>query len=37
MEALKLHGPLPDADHYIYHSNEADVVRAMDAFLAKLS
>ena len=27
---------LPNADHYIYHSNEADVVRAMHAFLAKL-
>jgi non-heme chloroperoxidase len=27
---------LPNADHYIYHSNEAEVVRAMHAFLAKL-
>jgi non-heme chloroperoxidase len=28
---------IPHADHYIYHSNEADVIRAMRAFLAKLS
>ncbi len=27
---------LPDADHYIFRSNEQDVVRAMNAFLAGL-
>jgi non-heme chloroperoxidase len=42
IQSLRAHVPsaqivvLPNADHYIYHSNEADVVRAMDAFLAKL-
>jgi non-heme chloroperoxidase len=42
IQSLKAHVPsaqivvLPNADHDIYHSNEADVVRAMDAFLAKL-
>jgi len=42
IQSLKAHVPsaqivvLPNADHYIYHSNEADVVRAMEAFLAKL-
>jgi non-heme chloroperoxidase len=42
VQFLKAHVPsaqivlLPNADHYIYHSNEADVVRAMHAFLAKL-
>jgi non-heme chloroperoxidase len=27
---------LPNADHYVFNSNEADVVREMSAFLAKL-
>ena len=27
---------LPNADHYVFNSNEADVVREMNAFLAKL-
>jgi pimeloyl-ACP methyl ester carboxylesterase len=42
LQFLKAHVPsaqivvLPNADHYIYHSNEADVIRAMQAFLAKL-
>jgi hypothetical protein len=27
---------LPNADHYIWHSNESEVVRAMNAFLARL-
>ncbi len=27
---------LPNADHQIVRTNEADVVRAMNAFLAKL-
>jgi pimeloyl-ACP methyl ester carboxylesterase len=43
IQFLKAHVPsaqivvLPNADHYIYHSNEADVVRAMHTFLAKLA
>ena len=42
IQSLKAHVPsaqivvLPNADHDIYHSNEADVVRAMNAFLARL-
>jgi non-heme chloroperoxidase len=42
VQFLKAHVPsaqivvLPNADHYIYHSNETDVVRAMRAFLARL-
>jgi non-heme chloroperoxidase len=42
IQFLKAHVPsaqivvLPNADHYIYHSNEADVVRSMHTFLAKL-
>jgi pimeloyl-ACP methyl ester carboxylesterase len=27
---------LPNADHFVFNSNEADVIREMDAFLAKL-
>jgi pimeloyl-ACP methyl ester carboxylesterase len=27
---------LPNADHYVWHSNESEVVRAMNAFLARL-
>jgi pimeloyl-ACP methyl ester carboxylesterase len=27
---------IPDASHYVFRSNEADVIREMDAFLAKL-
>jgi non-heme chloroperoxidase len=27
---------IPNADHYVFNSNEADVVREMNAFLAKL-
>jgi hypothetical protein len=27
---------LPNADHYVFNSNEADVLREMNAFLAKL-
>jgi non-heme chloroperoxidase len=27
---------IPNADHYVFHSNEAEVVREMNAFLAKL-
>jgi non-heme chloroperoxidase len=27
---------IPDADHYIFHSNEADVIPAMNSFLATL-
>jgi hypothetical protein len=27
---------LPNADHYVFNSNEADVFREMNAFLAKL-
>jgi non-heme chloroperoxidase len=42
IQSLKMHVPsaqivvLPNADHYIYRSNEADVIHAMQAFLAKL-
>ncbi len=42
VQFLKAHVPsakivvLPNADHYIYHSNKTDVVRAMRAFLARL-
>jgi alpha-beta hydrolase superfamily lysophospholipase len=27
---------IPNADHYVFNSNEADVLREMNAFLAKL-
>jgi alpha-beta hydrolase superfamily lysophospholipase len=27
---------IPNADHYIFQSNEAQVLKEMDAFLAKL-
>ena len=27
---------LPNADHYVYRSNEADVIREMNAFLTAL-